>query len=72
MREHKVNCALKEQELKFLEKTTYNKDDQVLAGLQILILGPFTPDYDKKMQIATGNAAYWVQNTKEEYYRCKS
>jgi len=72
MRTHRVNCALKDQELRFLERTTYNKDDQLLAGIQIMLLGPLTPDYEKKKQIATGNAAYMVQDLKEEYQRCRS
>jgi len=72
MRNHRVNCDLKDQELRFLERTTYNKDDQLIAAIQVLLLGPLTPDYEKKKQIATGSAAFMVQDVKEEYRRCKS
>jgi hypothetical protein len=66
---HQTNCEHVEQELAFLEQNAPNRIDQIWAGVQIMTLGIFTPDRDRKAQVANGSSAYWVQSIKEDYYR---
>ena len=66
---YQTNCENVEQQLTFLEQNAPSRIDQIWAGVQIMTLGVFTPDRERKSQIANGSSAYWVQSIKEDYYR---
>ena len=65
-----TNCSKKDEQIKFLDSVQYNGLDRIWAGLQLVFLGPLTPDYRTKIDIANGSAQYWIQGVKEDVMRC--
>lgn len=70
MLEFKTDCAHKKEQIEFLDSVQYTQLDQLLAGLQLVFMGPFTPDFHTKVDIANGSARYWIQSVKESVIRC--
>ena len=71
MLSYKTNCSTKEESLAYLKSVQPDRLDEVWAGLQIIFMGPFTPDFERKKEIANGSARYWVRGVREDYMsRC--
>lgn len=69
MQTYQTNCAYTKESLQYLDDVEYNKFEQLWAGIQLMTLGGFTPDFETKKQIASGSANHWVQMVREDYYR---
>jgi hypothetical protein len=72
LQKYRTNCRDRVNQVAFLNQISYTKDDQLIAAIQLLIMGPLTPDYELKKEIASGNAQFWIDGIKEEYTRCRS
>jgi hypothetical protein len=72
LRQYRTNCNDRVNQVTFLNQISYTKDDQLVAAIQLLIMGPFTPDYELKKEIAGGSAQFMIDGIKQEYTKCRS
>jgi hypothetical protein len=74
MLDYQTNCKKAPEQIAFLERVSPNRDDQFLAMLKIMAMGPFAPfskNYDRDVEMAQRSGQYWSTRIKEEINKCE-